>query len=83
MHIRGAGTQVTERDHMDEDEFRWAYAIMRSDSLDPVVLQYFDRIQTAQAELEKLKAIYPDIPFGIYVQGDQLYVPNSAHEKVH
>lgn len=68
---------------MDDDTFRWAYAIMRGDEPDAIPLQYFDRIQTAKEELKKLQEAYPDIPFSIYVQGDQLYVPQSADENVH
>jgi hypothetical protein len=83
MHHGRVPTQVTERDFMDEDAFRWAYAIMREDGPELIPLQYFDRVQTAKEELEKLREAYPEIPFGIYIQGDQLYVPQSSHENVH
>jgi hypothetical protein len=68
---------------MDQEDFRWAYAIIRDDDVHHTVLQYFDRLHLAKEELKRLKEHYPDIPFGIYIPGDQLYIPESAHEQVH
>jgi len=66
-----------------DDSFRWAYAIARSDAIDAPVLQYFDRLHHAREVLKILQEAYPDIPLTIFIPGDQMYIPISAHDRVH
>lgn len=66
------------------EDFRWAYSIARTDIQGSPILQYFDRIHHAKAAKLLLEAAYPDIPFQIFVQGDQQYLGDPAnHENVH
>jgi hypothetical protein len=67
-----------------EEEFRWAYSICRIDLKDSPPLQYFDRMATAKAAMAILEDLYPDIPLGVFVRGDQLYMGHpEIHENVH
>ena len=66
------------------EDFRWAYSIARTDVPGAPIIQYFDRICYAKEAIELLRAAYPEIPFQIFVQGDQQYLGDPAnHENVH
>lgn len=68
----------------DLEEFRWAYSVARTDLPGAPILQYFDRLCYAKSALALLETAYPDIPFQIFVQGDQQYLGDPAnHENVH
>ena len=69
---------------MDEEEFRWAYSIARTDILNAPPIEYFERVVYAKEALKDLQARYPDIPFGIFARGDQLFqgIP-EIHEFLH
>jgi len=82
-----SSSEVAEASHkhmQDLEEFRWAYSVARIDLPGAPILQYFDRLCYAKTALVLLEAAYPEIPFQIFVQGDQQYLGDPAnHENVH
>ena len=67
-----------------QEEFRWAYSINRTDMVGAPPIQFFDRVASAKSALLVLQNAYPEISFGIFVRGDQLYLGHpEVHELIH
>lgn len=70
--------------NQEEEEFRWAYSLVRTDIPEAQPLQFFDRVATARAAAKELAKQYPELTFGVFARGDQLYMGDPAiHENVH
>lgn len=66
------------------EEFRWAYSVARVDIPNAPPIQLFDRIDKAKLFLAHVGEAYPEIPFGVFARGDQLYMGHPEfHETTH
>jgi hypothetical protein len=73
--------------HMTEqqaEEFAWSYSLVRTDIPNAPPLQLFTRLHEARRAAHQLMEAYPEITFGIFHRGDQLFLGDPAiHEFLH
>jgi len=68
----------------EQDAFEWSYSLCRIDVAGAPPIQFFQRVAHAKVAMQLLHEAYPDIPLGIFVRGDQLYLGHpEIHESVH
>ena len=75
---------MNEMTEQEQEQFVWAYQLVRIDIPDAPPIQYFTRLADARRVAAEMRAAYPEIPLQVFHRGDQLWMGDPAiHEQLH